>query len=100
MFSHSLVLPDPIFGSAQALAISPFCEGSHGSRFVLEPPDQKLEFSRFSYYSCGRFSVTHTRCSVKYAWAFELLIDSILIDLVLHVTVFASIVIFHCDSSS
>jgi hypothetical protein len=34
---------------------------------VLEPPDQRLKFSGFSSYSCGRFSVTSTRCSMKCA---------------------------------
>jgi hypothetical protein len=34
---------------------------------VLEPPDQRLEFSKFLLYSCGGLSVMHTMCSVKYA---------------------------------
>jgi hypothetical protein len=34
---------------------------------VLEVPDQGLELFRFSLYSWGGFSVTHTKCSVKYA---------------------------------
>jgi hypothetical protein len=35
---------------------------------ILEPPDQRLEFSSFSScFVCGLF-VTHMRCSIKYVW--------------------------------
>jgi hypothetical protein len=33
---------------------------------ILEPSDERLEFSGFSLYSCGGLSVTPTRCLVKY----------------------------------
>jgi hypothetical protein len=48
----------------------------------------------------GGFSVTHIRCSVKYAGCFELLVDSILFVEISHVTMLPSIVVFCCVSSS
>jgi hypothetical protein len=38
---------------------------------IIEPLDQRLKFSGFSLYSCGGFSVTPTRCSVKCALGIE-----------------------------
>jgi hypothetical protein len=32
---------------------------------VFELSDQRLELSGFSSYTCGEFSITHTRCLVK-----------------------------------
>jgi hypothetical protein len=64
---------------------------------VLEPLDQGLEFSYSSPGIRGGFSVMHTRCSVKCVSGFELLVGSILVTIVLHMTLLASIVIFHCD---
>jgi hypothetical protein len=46
---------------------------------VLELLDQKLKFLVFSSYLYGGFSVTPTRCSVKYARNFKLLIGLILV---------------------
>jgi hypothetical protein len=58
---------------------------------VLEPPDQKLEFSGFSLYSSGDFSDTPTRYLLKYARGYELLVGSILIAITMPVTLFALI---------
>jgi hypothetical protein len=41
---------------------------------VLEPPDQRLEFSECSLFSRDGFSVTHTRCSRKCVNELELLV--------------------------
>jgi hypothetical protein len=67
---------------------------------VLEPPDHGLELFGFSSYSWGGFSVTHTRCSVKYVWDLELLVDSILFAKISHETLLASVAVFRCVSSS
>jgi hypothetical protein len=46
---------------------------------ILESSNRKLEFFYFSQgVRCG-FSVTHTRCLVKYACGFELFVCSILV---------------------
>jgi hypothetical protein len=42
----------------------------------------------------------HIRCLVKCVWYFELLVGSILVVIVLHVTLLTSILIFYCNFRS
>jgi hypothetical protein len=61
---------------------------------VLEPSDQRLEFSEFSLYSCRGFLDTPVRCWVKCARGCELLVDLILVTIISHVTLLALIGVF------
>jgi hypothetical protein len=63
----------------------------------LKLSDQRLEYFRFLLYSCGGFSVTLIRCSVKCARGLELLTDSIFTVIVSHVILLVLIVFFCCD---
>jgi hypothetical protein len=61
---------------------------------VLEPLDQRLMFFRFLLYSCRGFSDILTRCSVKCVRGCELLVGSILVTIISHVTLLALIGVF------
>jgi hypothetical protein len=64
---------------------------------LLSHQIKRLEFFYCLLCSCGRYSVTHTKCLVKYVWGLELLISLILVAIVSHVTLLTSSVIFCYD---